>query len=209
MTEKSIKLSRIQRERRAEILEAALSVFSQNGYRGASIDKIAVAAGMSRPRLLYHFKDKENLYLELLESTLSLWIAPLERIGETDNAIDEICDYVRRKLEISRLHPRESRLFANEILVGIERADDSLFGALHDIFEAKTAIIKRWTDDGLIAAVDPVHLLYSIWATTQHYADFNAQIKMLSPEKMDTLFADADRFLVNMYQKMLEPDGTE
>ncbi len=205
MTKKKANLTRIQLERRDEILSAALEIFSQNGYRGASINKIAQAANMSTPRLLYHFSDKEKLYSELLGSTLSLWIEPLERIGETDNAVDEICTYVRRKLQISQDHPRESRLFAGEILVGIERADDTLFDPLHQIFDDKIALISQWSDEGKLARVDPVHLMYSIWATTQHYADFDAQIRRLSPEKMDVLFDEAEGFLIPMYQKMLTP----
>ena len=205
MTKKNPNLTRIQSERRDEILSAALKIFSQNGYRGASINKIAEAAKMSTPRLLYHFSDKERLYSELLSSTLSLWIEPLERIGETDNAVEEICTYVRRKLQISQDYPRESRLFASEILVGIERADNNLFDPLHQVFDAKVALISQWSDEGKLTEVDPIHLIYSIWATTQHYADFDAQIRKLSPEKMDVLFDEAEKFLIPMYQKMLTP----
>lgn len=207
MTRNMTNLTRIQSERREEILEAALAIFSRHGYRGASINKIAAAADMSTPRLLYHFSGKEKLYSELLASTLSLWIEPLERIGETDDAVEEIANYVRRKLEISRDFPRESRLFASEILVGIERADDSLFAPLRRIFDIKIALLASWAHEKRMAQVDPHHLIFSIWATTQHYADFDAQIRMLSPQKMDRLFKDAEDFLIPMYRKMLKPDG--
>ena len=198
-------LTRIQSERRDEILEAALEIFSKNGYRGASINKIADAANMSTPRLLYHFNGKEKLYSELLTSALSLWIEPLERIGDTDDAVEEICAYVRRKLQISKDYPRESRLFASEILVGIERAEDSIFEPLHEVFNAKMALLNEWSATGKLASVDPYHLIYTIWATTQHYADFDAQIRMLSPDKMDVLFEEAEAFLIPMYSKMLTP----
>ena len=45
--------TRIQREKRELILEAALEVFSTHGFRGSTIDQIAEAAGMSKPNLLY------------------------------------------------------------------------------------------------------------------------------------------------------------
>ncbi|MGE3306138.1 MAG: TetR/AcrR family transcriptional regulator, partial [Rhizobiaceae bacterium] len=54
--------TRIQQEKRERILEAALEVFSAQGYRGATIDEIAVAAGMSKPNLLYYFRRKEDVY---------------------------------------------------------------------------------------------------------------------------------------------------
>jgi TetR/AcrR family transcriptional regulator len=47
--------------------------------------------------------------------------------------------------------------------------------------------------------------MYSIWATTQHYADFEAQIAGLSPNRLPTLWEDADAFLVPMYRKLLTP----
>ena len=52
--------TRIQTEKREVILEAALDVFSTHGFRGATIDQIAEAAGMSKPNLLYYFQSKED-----------------------------------------------------------------------------------------------------------------------------------------------------
>ncbi|MEM7469923.1 MAG: TetR family transcriptional regulator C-terminal domain-containing protein [Pseudomonadota bacterium] len=205
LSQRSEPLTRIQRARRSEILEAALEIFSQNGYRGASINKIAEAAQMSTPRLLYHFSDKEELYSELLSATLQLWLEPLEQIEETGDPVDEICIYIQRKLEMSRDHPRESRLFAGEVLVGIKRADTALFEPLRAVFDSKIALLEDWAAQGRITAQDPHHLLYSIWATTQHYADFEAQIEMLSPQKMAKLFEGAEAHLVPMYRKLLTP----
>lgn len=205
VTEKTKKPTRIQRERRNEILAAALSIFALHGFRGASINKIAEAAGMSTPSLLYHFKDKEELYQALLRSTIVRWLGPLELLTDTDDPVKEICDYICRKLEMSRKFPRESRLFATEILAGIPRANDQVFEPLRATFDDKINLIARWVEEGRITQQDPHHLLYSIWATTQHYADFEAQIAELSPEKMPGLYPDAEAFLVSMYTRVLTP----
>ena len=199
------KQTRIQRERREEILAAALEVFSKNGFRGASINQIAKNAGMSTPRLLYHFRDKEALYRTLLRSTILLWLSPLERLTDADEPVNEICSYVRRKLELSRNFPRESRLFAGEILMGVPRAREDIFEPLRTTFDSKVSLLSKWMDEGRIAHQDPHHLMYSIWATTQHYADFETQIAELSPRKIDSLYADAEAFLVPMYRKLLTP----
>lgn len=198
-------LSRIQRQRRAEILEAALENFSQNGYRGASINEIAKAAGMSTPRLLYHFSDKQALYTELLKATLLLWMEPLAKIRDAEDPVEEICAYVRRKLVISQDHARESRLFAGAVLLGVQRARSEVFEPLRQVFDEKIRLLQKWMEEGLIPRQDPYHLIYSIWATTQHYADFEVQISQLSPEKLPTLYADAEAFLVPMYRKQLTP----
>lgn len=197
------KPTRIQRARREEILEAALSVFSRAGYRGASINEISEQAGMSTPKLLYHFSGKEALYRALLEQTLLLWLEPLNTLSDGSDPVEEICAYIRRKLEMSRAFPRESRLFAGEIMMGSPRAHIDVFEPFQGIFNAKVALISQWVAAGRITRQDPHHLIYSIWATTQHYADFEAQIAELSPDKMATLYQDAEAFLIPMYQKML------
>ena len=46
-------LSRIQKEKRSTIKKAALEVFSEDGLRGATLDKIAVASGLTKPNILY------------------------------------------------------------------------------------------------------------------------------------------------------------
>ncbi|MCK5501873.1 MAG: TetR family transcriptional regulator, partial [Tritonibacter mobilis] len=56
--------TRIQKRNRANILEAALDVFSQNGFRGATVDQIASAAGLSKPNLLYYYPSKEAIFTE-------------------------------------------------------------------------------------------------------------------------------------------------
>ncbi|MEM6478162.1 MAG: TetR family transcriptional regulator C-terminal domain-containing protein [Pseudomonadota bacterium] len=199
--------TRIQRERREEILAAALDVFSAHGFRGASINQIAERAGMSTPRLLYHFEGKAALYQALLRDTILLWRKPLAAISPDGGPLTEIASYIRRKLEMSRDFPRESRLFAAEIMMGVPEARDAVFVPLTDTFHAKIALIEAWMRDGLLKRHDPHHLIYSIWATTQHYADFEAQIAELSPQKMPTLFADAEAFLVPMYMAHLTPEA--
>ncbi|WP_350334282.1 TetR family transcriptional regulator C-terminal domain-containing protein [Coralliovum pocilloporae] len=200
------KLSRIQKERRKEILAAALDVFSRDGFRGASINTIAKEAEMSTPRLLYHFSGKEELYHELLKSVLLLWLGPLNQIDASGQPVEEILDYIRRKLRMSQHHPRESRLFASAVLLGAQRAHAEVFDSFRVIFDDKISLLSQWMDDGKLARQDPHHLIYSIWATTQHYADFEVQIVELSPEKMDSLFTDAEAYLVPMYRKLLTPD---
>lgn len=60
------KRTRIQREKRELIGEAALEVFSRHGFRGSTIDQIADEAGMSKPNLLYYFKNKEEIFTTLI-----------------------------------------------------------------------------------------------------------------------------------------------
>lgn len=197
--------TRIQNEKRERILEAALEVFSASGFRGSTVDQIADAAGMSKPNLLYYFKGKEDIYETLLARLLDTWLAPLREIDAIGDPLGEICGYIRRKLEMARDFPRESRLFANEMLQGAPRIMSKLEGDLRRLVDEKVAVIAGWMRAGKIAPTDPYHLIFSIWATTQHYADFDVQVRaVLGPDRGDERrFEDAARFLEDLFVRGL------
>ena len=200
-------LTRIQREKQDLILEAALDVFSLHGFRGATIDQIAEAAGMSKPNLLYYFPRKEEIHKRLLAEMLDIWLAPLREMSAHGDPIPEIRSYIRRKLEMSRDFPRQSRLFANEVLQGAPRIIDMLEGDLKQLVDDKAGVIEAWMDAGKLNRTDPYHLIFSIWATTQHYADFDVQVRaVLGPDRGgEGRFEDAARFLENLFMHGLMP----
>ena len=195
--------TRIQRRNRRKILDAALDVFSAQGFRGATLDQIAAVAGLSKPNLLYYFDSKETMHRALLDNLLDVWLAPLHALDPQGDPTAEIMGYMRRKLEMSRDYPRESRLFANEVLQGAPRLSDAIAGDLKALVDDKAAVIHGWSAAGRLAPVDPYHLIFSIWALTQHYADFDAQIRLIRGET-DPLDG-ADAFLETLFTRLLTP----
>jgi len=197
--------TRIQREKTEQILAAALEVFSTYGFRGATIDQIAGQAGLSKPNLLYYFDGKEEIHARLLARLLDTWLAPLRSINADGEPIDELLSYVQRKLEMARDYPRESRLFANEILQGAPRIQAQISGPLKTLVDEKVRLIENWSKSGQLAPVDPYHLIFSIWATTQHYADFEAQVGIVLGDRAGLKFDDAGKFLNDLFMKLLRP----
>lgn len=193
--------TRIQSEKRELILDAALEVFSTHGFRGATVDQIADAARMSKPNLLYYFKGKEEMHQTLIHRLLDTWLDPLRELDNVGDPLSELRGYIRRKLEMARDFPRESRLFANEILQGAPRIRPMIEGELKALVDEKAEVIKGWIKSGKIAPTDPYHLIFSIWATTQHYADFDVQVRaVLGPDRGgDGRFEDAARFLEGLF----------
>ena len=200
--------SRIQRERRAAIREAALKVFAENGYRGATLDQIAEFAGLSKANLLYYYAGKEAIHTELIARLLDDWLAPLRALDPIGDPAEEIRAYIRRKLEMARDYPRESRLFAYEIIEGAPRISAILGGSLRALVDEKASVIKAWAARGAIAPVDPHHLIFAIWATTQHYADFDAQIGAVLGDRDARRFEDAEEFLCGFFMRGLTPEKT-
>ena len=133
--------TRIQQKNRAAILEAALEVFSAHGFRGATVDQIAAEAGLSKPNLLYYFPSKDAIHAELLAGLLDTWLDPLRALDPQGDPLEEVLAYMRRKLEMSRDFPRESRLFANEIIQGAPRIGTTLGTDLKQLVDEKAAVI--------------------------------------------------------------------
>lgn len=206
--EKPRRRTRIQTEKRELILDAALEIFSQHGFRGATIDQIADGAGMSKPNLLYYFRSKEEIHITLMQRLLTTWLAPLRELDDVGDPISELRSYIRRKLEMARDYPRESRLFANEILQGAPRIMPMIEGELKTLVDEKAEVISGWMQSGRIVHTDPYHLIFSIWATTQHYADFDVQVRtVLGPLRGgEERFEDAARFLEQIFVDGLQPD---
>ncbi|MEM9425996.1 MAG: TetR family transcriptional regulator C-terminal domain-containing protein [Pseudomonadota bacterium] len=197
--------TRIQKKNRESILNAALGVFSDHGFRGATLDQIAAEAGLSKPNVLYYFGSKEAIYTELLSGLLETWLDPLREIDADGEPVEEILGYVLRKLQMSLDFPRESRLFANEIVQGAPHIIDQIEGPLRDLVDKTAKLFRRWSDEKRLARIEPHHLIFSIWATTQHYADFSVQVTGILQSDNDAHFADAASFLENLYRRALTP----
>jgi TetR/AcrR family transcriptional regulator len=195
--------TRIQQKNRAAILEAALDVFSAQGFRGATVDQIASVAGLSKPNLLYYFPSKEAMHAALLTQLMDNWLNPLRDLNPDGDPMQEIMAYVHRKLQMSRDFPRESRLFANEIVQGAPRIHAALSMDLKNLVDDKTEVIQSWIEAGKIASVHPYHLLFSIWSLTQHYADFDVQIRTVLGD--EDPFDAAPDFIDTLYRRLLTP----
>ena len=69
--------------------------------------------------------------------------------------------------------------------------------------DEKAAVIAGWMDAGKLNRVDPHHLIFAIWATTQHYADFDVQVRAVLGERKDHM-KDAETALLALFTRGLE-----
>ncbi|WP_110708746.1 HTH-type transcriptional regulator RutR [Salinicola sp. CR57] len=178
--------------RKQRIRDAALALFSQFGLRGASLDAIADQAGVSKTNLLYYFPSKEKLYVAVLQQILDTWLEPIRALDAEQSPETAIGDYIRIKVELSRDHVQASRLFCLEMIQGAPLLREDLQSNLRLLVEEKSRVIEGWIARGSLLPVDPHHLIYLVWGTTQHYADFAVQIEAISGRTLaDPAFFDA------------------
>jgi TetR/AcrR family transcriptional regulator len=174
-----------QQTKRKVIMQAALELFSRSGVHGTSVEQLAEKADVSKTNLLYYFSSKEQLYLEVIKQLLDVWLQPLQGFNVEQEPVQAINDYIKTKLELSRDNPAESRLFCMEMVQGAPLLFDELNSPLRALVESKVQVINAWIEAGKLAPVDPYHLIFSIWATTQHYSDFRIQVEAVTGKNLD------------------------
>jgi len=177
-------------DKRAAILGAALGLFSRFGLHGTTIDQVAAAADVSKTNLFYYFANKEALYVAVLRDLLEAWLEPLRAFAADQDPHQALGDYIRSKLAFSRDRPDASRLFCLEMIQGAPLLRDELANELRALVDRKAEVIRAWVDSGRLAPVEPHHLVFALWAVTQHYADFATQVEALTGRTL----ADADFF---------------
>ncbi|MFO7920263.1 TetR/AcrR family transcriptional regulator [Rhodobacteraceae bacterium W635] len=175
-------VSRKDRRRESEklILQAAEKVFAEAGFGGATMQLIADVAGLPKANLHYYFPTKEALYRQVVEGIFHNWLTAADVFDSAPGPVEGIGAYIDAKMEISRRHPDGSKVWASEVMHGAPVIQDYLETTLVDWTEGRMAVIQRWIDEGRMDPIDPRHLLYMLWATTQHYADFGHQIETLN-----------------------------
>jgi TetR/AcrR family transcriptional regulator len=179
----------------AKILHAAEIVFAESGYKGASISKIAEVAGVPKSNIAYYFESKENLYNTVINDIYSLWLNASNRMDNTDDPINALESYIHDKMDLARERPHGSKVWANEIIHGAPFIKPYIEGSLKEWIDSRSKILKRWMKEGHLIKMEPKTILYLIWSTTQHYADFSCQIEALNGNKelSDKQWADAKK----------------
>ncbi len=165
------------RERNKElIIQAASEIFAERGFAATKTIDIAARAGLPKANVYYYFKTKENLYRSVLESIVEPLLQAATPFYDDSDPTIAFKSYIRAKIRISQQHPHASKVFASEIMHGAPHLPDDIKAQLMEQTRRSSEQIEFWIKQGLMAPVDPQHLLFTIWASTQTYADFDWQI---------------------------------
>lgn len=188
------------------ILAAATRLFAECGFEGTRIATVAERAGISKQNLLYYFPTKQGLYRRVLDDVLDDWLARMAHLADGDGEPAEVLRaYVAAKLRFSREQPWASRVYAMEVIGGAKLYGEQIRARVVPLLRRDIEVFERWMREGRIARVDATHLLFALWAMTQSYADFAAQMTLVldKPELGGDDFADAERLIGDLVVRAL------
>ncbi len=206
----SAKLRRVLNRDRleADIIAEAVRVFAEAGYEGASVAAIAGNVGLSKQNLMYYFPTKQALYQRVLDDVLDNWLERMANLAAPDGEPAEVLRaYIRAKLAFSREHPLASRVYAMEVISGAPMYGEQIRERVVPLVRKDIEVFERWIAEGRIAPVNATHLLFAIWAMTQSYADFSAQMHLVlgANELTAADFADAEETICKLVIAALVP----
>jgi TetR/AcrR family transcriptional regulator len=173
----------IRQKNTEKILLAAEQIFAERGFAGASMGEIAQLVELPKSNLHYYFKTKEELYRAVLFNLLEVWKQDALCFELYDDPRVVLTTYIRAKMNHSRSRPYGSKVWASEIIQNAPVLCEKLREGLYDWAKLKEAKIREWVESKRILPVAPDYLLYMIWASTQHFADFNYQIALLNDDQ--------------------------
>ncbi len=167
---------RIRQKNEQAIIQAAEDEFARHGFKGTSMNTIAQNAGLPKANLHYYFTNKLGLYIAVLSNIIELWDSTFNALSVEDDPAQALAQYIRAKMEFSRRNPQASRIFAMEIISGGNCLTDYFSQDYREWFKGRAAVLQAWIDAGKMDPIEPVHLIFLLWSSTQHYADFATQI---------------------------------
>ncbi len=185
----------------AEIAAEAVRIFAECGYEGASVAAIADNAGLSKQNLMYYFPTKQALYQRVLDDVLDDWLERMERLADpAQEPQDVLRAYIQAKLKFSREQPWGSRVYAMEVIGGAQLYGKQIQERVVPLLRRDIEVFEKWSAEGRIGAVNATHLLFAIWAMTQSYADFSAQMALVLNRKQLSRkdYEDAEQTIVQM-----------
>lgn len=173
------KLTEIREENLQQIIAAAEDIFAERGFKGATVAAIAEAVNLPKANILYYFKTKEGLYRGVINRLLSIWIENMNDMTVDMHPRDALRNYISTKVHQSRKNPNASRIFAADILHGAHYLRAPLEAELKDQYDRTCTVFRSWMEKKWIDQINPEHLMFMLWSTTQAYADHALQMSIL------------------------------
>lgn len=137
--------------KKEKIIQEAIRLFAQFGYKKTTLDDIAQAMGMTRGNLYHYVENKEDLYFQAVEVILKEW---KETIYEATKAQPNSMERVRTLLMTSIEYPKTHSYFCSMILDDPCAASNTFFREKKFSFEnVADEVLKEFLYDGIYRGI--------------------------------------------------------
>jgi TetR/AcrR family transcriptional regulator len=156
-------MSKRRRTRRTDggsrewIFRAGCQEFAAKGFAGASVDRIAAAAGVNKAMIYYHFKSKAALYREILNDMFAAVAARLDSMAAKHRTPEgKIRSFVEAIAREAEARPHFPPIWFREIAEGGAHLEAGTLKIVGGIVQRLAAMIREGTDAGRFTPVDPL-----------------------------------------------------
>jgi TetR/AcrR family transcriptional regulator len=129
-----------------------------------------------KANLYYYFQTKENLYSKVLLGFVEPLLEASAVLRESDDPLTGLRAYVAARIGIAREHPAIAKVFSGELLLGGRQLPDECRDLLRTEARRNVECLRSWIERGLLAPVDPEHLMLFIWSATRTYTNIGWQM---------------------------------
>jgi len=166
------------------ILAAASEEFAAKGYDATQTRDIALRAGVPKANLYYYFQSKENLYAKVLLGFVEPLLEASAVLRESDDPVVGLQAYIAARIRIAREHPHIAKVFSGELLLGGRQLPEECRDLLYAEAQRNVECLRSWIERGLLAPVDPEHLMLFIWSATRTYTNLGWQMAHITGQQV-------------------------
>jgi AcrR family transcriptional regulator len=183
---------------RQRILSAALDLFSELSFEGATTREIAARAGVTQPLLNYHFSSKDELWRAAVDGLFEELDRVLTARADGLRGVDEVTVarlLVREFITFSATHPQLHRIITQECKTDGPRMDYLVGRHIRPLYEGATALFARLAEQGRVPDIPPAHLYYILTGagpTMFVLAPECRRLAGIDPEAPEVIEAHAD-----------------
>jgi TetR/AcrR family transcriptional regulator len=150
---------------RERILTAALDLFSELSFDGATTREIAARAGVTQPLLNYHFSSKDELWRAAVDGLFEALATALSERAQGLRGVDEATAarlLIREFIYFSACHPQLHRIITQECKTDGPRMDWLVERHIRPRYDETTALFARLVEDGHVPEIPAAHLYYIV-----------------------------------------------
>ena len=148
---------------RDRILAAAVDLFSERSFDGATTREIAQRAGVTQPLLNYHHRSKDDLWRAAVDSLFDLLRRAMSDRAEGLRGVDDVTSAklrVREFITFSARNPKLHRIITQECKSDSPRMDYLVERHVRPLYESTVELFEHLARNGAVPPVSPPHLYY-------------------------------------------------